>query len=151
MRFPLGNQFHQCLLFSLSVRRLRAAGEFWRDAACCLHGLEIRRNSFAGLVKLESLREGRKIRAGRPATIQPTMPGSVRQPTHLKAMQTAGLEAVRNVLLVEWGRCARDGKLDCLLKNSEIVGRSKMVRCKEAKKSRPRGVLGIHKRSGFFR
>jgi hypothetical protein len=27
----------------------------------------------------------------------------------------------------------------------------KMVRCKEAKKSRARSVLRIHKRSGFFR
>jgi hypothetical protein len=31
--------------------------------------------------------------------------------------------------------------LVCLLKNQTIAGRSKMVRCKEAKKSRPRGVF----------
>jgi hypothetical protein len=38
-----------------------------------------------------------------------------------------------------------------LLKKYIVAARSKMVRCKEAKKSRPRGVLNIHKRSGFFR
>jgi hypothetical protein len=36
------------------------------------------------------------------------------------------------------------------VENSKFAGRSKMVRCKEAKKSRPRGVFCIHKRSGFF-
>jgi hypothetical protein len=44
--------------------------------------------------RVESLRVVRKAQAVRQATIQQTMPGSVRQPTNLESMPTAGLEAL---------------------------------------------------------
>jgi len=41
------------------------------------------------------LRAGQKIGAARPATVQQTMPGSVRQPTRLKTMTAPDLEALK--------------------------------------------------------
>jgi len=40
------------------------------------------------------LRAGRKIEAARPATVQQTMPGSVRQPTRPKTMTQPDLEVL---------------------------------------------------------
>jgi hypothetical protein len=65
-----------------------------RHAARWRHGLESRRNSFAGLVELNRYASVRKIQAVRAATIQQTMPGSVRQPASLKTMPPAALEAL---------------------------------------------------------
>jgi len=62
-----------------------------RQAARSRHGLEARRNSFAGFVELNRCEPGRIILTVRAATIQQTMPGAVRQPTRLKAMTTASL------------------------------------------------------------
>jgi len=62
-----------------------------RQAVRCRHGLETRRNSFTGLVELNRCVQGGEIQSVRPATIQQTMPGSVRQPASLKAMTTADL------------------------------------------------------------
>jgi hypothetical protein len=42
----------------------------------------------------------RKIQAVRSATLQQTMPGSVRQPAGLKAMPTTGLEALKGRIFV---------------------------------------------------
>ncbi len=47
--------------------------------------------------RVESLRVVRKAQAVRQATIQQTMPGSVRQPTDLESMPTAGLEVLAMV------------------------------------------------------
>jgi hypothetical protein len=44
---------------------------------------------------------------------------------------------------------SKNGLADCS-KNSKFAGRSKMVRCKEAKKSRARSVLGLMRGLDLF-
>jgi len=91
------------------------------------------RNSLAGLVMLPGLEFWAEVEAlfvTRPGSKR--CPGSVRQPTALARPATEGLRT-----------CARlVGRYVHFLGRSIFAGRSKMVRCKEAKKSRARGVLG---------
>lgn len=68
------------------------------------------RNSFAGLVMLSRCVVAREAEAGRRATVQQTMPGSIRQSARLDRDEPDRLVRCVGRLLVGFGMACEDGR-----------------------------------------